>query len=69
VYNIRNYYGRLSNFLDTSSIEPQSNNLNVFARTIADMQFKKKDQAIVFNIIEDAPSSRIHNNSFSYYSK
>jgi len=43
------------NSLDTSQYAPQTNNTKTFAETTANIQFPKKDQAIVFNSIEDVP--------------
>ena len=43
------------NSLDFSQYVPQTNNTKTFAETTANIQFPKKDQAIVFNSIEDVP--------------
>jgi len=43
------------NSLDTSPSASQTNNTKTFAETTANIQFPKKDQAIVFNSIEDVP--------------
>lgn len=43
------------NYLDTSPSASQTNNTKTFAETTANIQFPKKDQAIIFNSIEDVP--------------
>jgi len=44
-----------SNNLNSTSSQPKSNVLKTFAETTANSLFSKKDQAIVFNTIEDVP--------------
>lgn len=43
------------NSLDTSQCVSQTNNTKTFAETTVNIQFPKKDQAIVFNSIKDVP--------------
>ncbi|KAF0749978.1 Uncharacterized protein FWK35_00018205 [Aphis craccivora] len=43
------------NSLETSQSDQQTNNTKTFAETTENIQFPKKDQAIVFNSIEDVP--------------